>query len=101
MDYSAGLQIDRLPFPPIPPDQGVGVRVNVTGSYGAGCSTPAHFQSRKITDPCTPFQFGSVHPGGAHFAFADGSARFLSYSVDAYLPSLATRAGGEAVTLNE
>jgi prepilin-type N-terminal cleavage/methylation domain-containing protein/prepilin-type processing-associated H-X9-DG protein len=82
-------------------DAHLGVRVNVTGSYGAGCSTPAHFQSRKIIDPCTPFQFGSVHPGGAHFAFADGSARFLSYSVDPYLPALATRAGGESFTLPE
>jgi prepilin-type processing-associated H-X9-DG protein len=41
------------------------------------------------------FHFWSLHPGGAHFAFADGSARFLSYSADSVLPALATRAGGD------
>ncbi|MBY0229775.1 MAG: DUF1559 domain-containing protein, partial [Gemmataceae bacterium] len=40
------------------------------------------------------FRFWSPHPGGAHFAFADGGVRFLSYSAD-LLPALASRAGGE------
>lgn len=79
----------------------LGVRINHAGQYGAGCSTPAHFQARPIADACTPFQFGSVHSGGAHFAFADGSAKFLAYSIDPYLPALATRAGGEAFSLPE
>ena len=43
--------------------------------------------------------FWSVHPGGAHFAFADGSVRFLKYSADPILPALATRAGGESVAV--
>jgi prepilin-type processing-associated H-X9-DG protein len=42
-----------------------------------------------------------VHSGGAHFAFADGSARFFSFSADAILPALASRAGGEAVAVPE
>ena len=37
--------------------------------------------------------------GGANFAFADGSVRFLSYSADAVMPALSTRAGGEAVAV--
>lgn len=42
--------------------------------------------------------FGSQHTGGAQFALTDGSARFISESVDSVvLRSLATRAGGEVV----
>jgi prepilin-type processing-associated H-X9-DG protein len=43
--------------------------------------------------------FWSPHAGGANFLFADGSARFLSYSAAPLLPALATRNGGEAVTV--
>ncbi len=40
--------------------------------------------------------FSSFHPGGAQFAFADGSVHFLSASIDQQLlEGLATRAGGE------
>lgn len=49
-------------------------------------------------DPCGMFHFWSPHPGGANFAFADGSVRFLGYSADAVLPRLATRAGTDPVT---
>ena len=52
-----------------------------------------------MTDPCDSLHFWSPHPGGANFAFADGSVRFLSYSADTILPALATRAGGETVVL--
>ena len=45
------------------------------------------------------FQFWSLHPGGANFAFADGSVRFLPFAADSVLPALATRAGGEVATL--
>ncbi|MDY3558268.1 DUF1559 domain-containing protein [Gemmata sp. JC673] len=44
---------------------------------------------------CAVLQFWSLHDGGANFAFADGSVRFLSYSANNVLPALATRAGGE------
>lgn len=40
--------------------------------------------------------YGSEHPGGAMFAFADGSARLLSSHADAaVLTALSTRAGSE------
>jgi prepilin-type N-terminal cleavage/methylation domain-containing protein/prepilin-type processing-associated H-X9-DG protein len=48
-------------------------------------------------DECAQTHFWSLHPGGANFLMADGSARFLSYDANPILPALATRAGGEAV----
>ena len=60
---------------------------------------PYSFQSGKIADDCDLFHFWSLHTGGANFAFADGSVRFLSYAADSVLPALSTRAGGESVTL--
>ena len=41
--------------------------------------------------------FGSFHPGGANFAFADGSVQFMNESTSLYtLWAMASRAGGEA-----
>jgi prepilin-type processing-associated H-X9-DG protein len=50
-------------------------------------------------DPCGMFHFWSPHPGGANFALADGSVRFLRYSANDVLPALATRAGGETAAV--
>ena len=47
------------------------------------------------TPDCSLFQYWSLHQGGANFAFADGSVRFLAYSADPILGALASRAGGE------
>jgi prepilin-type N-terminal cleavage/methylation domain-containing protein/prepilin-type processing-associated H-X9-DG protein len=42
--------------------------------------------------------FGSGHPGGANFAFGDGSVRFLSEQTKLRtLQALSTRAGGEVI----
>jgi hypothetical protein len=52
-----------------------------------------------VREECDLFQFWSYHHGGANFLCADGSVHFLAYAADALLPALATRAGGEVVTL--
>jgi len=45
------------------------------------------------------YSFRSQHPGGAYFAFVDGTVRFLKESIAKNVyRSLATRAGGEVVS---
>ena len=56
--------------------------------------------ARSFSDPCGMFHFWSPHSGGANFALADGSVRFIRYSADPIMPALATRAGGETVALD-
>jgi prepilin-type processing-associated H-X9-DG protein len=57
---------------------------------------PYSFRVGSFQENCSRFHFWSPHTGGANFAFADGSVRFLRYSDD-ILPALATRTGGEVV----
>lgn len=58
---------------------------------------PFHFVSGSLGTYCDVLHYWSLHPGGANFAFCDGSVRFLAYSADPIMPALATRAGGESV----
>ncbi len=60
------------------------------------CGT-ARYGPGKLDNPCDRYHFWSLHRGGANFALADGSVRFLTYSADSIMPALATRAGGEVV----
>ena len=62
---------------------------------------PYHFNPGTSDNLCSMFHFWSQHPGGAHFAFADGSVQFFRYDIDPLLPALATRAGGESVALTD
>ena len=64
---------------------------------GATCPKVACFQLGNLKDACSLNHLWSFHPGGASFAFADGSVRFISYSSSQILLPLSTRAGGEAI----
>jgi prepilin-type N-terminal cleavage/methylation domain-containing protein/prepilin-type processing-associated H-X9-DG protein len=48
---------------------------------------------------CDTLHFWSHHPGGANFLFVDGAVHFLPYSARSMMRALATRAGGEVVSL--
>ena len=80
----------------------LGVRErNFSADYKACPPGPYKFVRGELKNPCDTFHYWSLHAGGANFAFADGSVRFLSYSADAILPALSTRAGGESVSPTE
>jgi prepilin-type N-terminal cleavage/methylation domain-containing protein/prepilin-type processing-associated H-X9-DG protein len=52
-----------------------------------------------VDNPCTR-AFGSNHANGTNFCLADGSVRFIQYSVDInMLGAMATIAGGEVINL--
>jgi prepilin-type N-terminal cleavage/methylation domain-containing protein/prepilin-type processing-associated H-X9-DG protein len=61
---------------------------------------PSYYQPGSVNDPDYKhaWHFWSGHSGGSHFLRADGSVRFLSYSVGRDLVrELATRKGGEVI----
>ncbi len=72
------------------------LQVTFPNGYGQ-CVGPIRFGPGRIENPCDNIHFWSLHSGGANFAFADGSVRFLAYTADPIMPALATRAGGEVV----
>lgn len=68
-----------------------------------GCGPgPFSYQAGHPLDPCAAFRFWSLHPGGANFAFADASVRFLPYgNYRGLLKALATRDGHEPTDLGD
>ena len=68
------------------------LRVTVGSACGPGAYS---FGPSSVIDPCGAFHFWSPHPGGANFAFADGSVRFLTYAGAPLMPALASKAGNE------
>lgn len=68
----------------------------------ATCAVPLNYWRQPettLSDWWENYSFASRHPGGGHFAMADGSARFMSESIDleAYR-ALGTIAGAEVAT---
>ncbi|VTS08232.1 DUF1559 domain-containing protein [Tuwongella immobilis] len=59
------------------------------------------FRPGKLVDPALEhsWHFWSLHPGGGNWLMVDGSVHYLTYGSAGLLPGLATRSGGEAVTL--
>jgi len=78
----------------------LGVREKNYWNNGGSCPPgPYDFGPGDFDDRCSVFHFWSPHHGGANFAFADGSVRFLRYSANPILPALATRNGGEGLAI--
>ena len=77
----------------------------ITGSL---CPTPATFGPGRHDNYCSVNSIWSPHRGGSNFAFADGSVRFLEYSITNPIPdlpsttllqALVTRDGDECVSV--
>jgi prepilin-type N-terminal cleavage/methylation domain-containing protein/prepilin-type processing-associated H-X9-DG protein len=69
---------------------------------GNPCPPPPYYFGgpSNVINPCSFNQLWSPHTGnGGNFAMADGSVRFITYSNASIMPALATRAGGEVVTI--
>ena len=65
------------------------------GHYKFDFSAPPTNRKTLLND----LHFGSLHPGGAHFSYADGHVVFLSDSIDfTVYQDLSTKAGGEVPT---
>lgn len=57
------------------------------------------FGAGRLDNPCDRYHFWSLHSGGGQFLFADGSARFFSYSSTSVIHNLASINGGEIVAI--
>ncbi len=73
--------------------------VETAGLPDDPCSGPFVFGPGRLDNPCDRYHFWGLHPGGANFLFADGGVRYLPYSARPLMASLATRSGGEVVSL--
>jgi len=102
-DYSGNSRVPSsgayvVPKLNSPPDR--------TGSVFAACFAtvvyPPDWINVQACQNFGQFAFHSLHPGGANFAIADGSVRFVKDSVNlATYRGLGTRAGGEIISADQ
>jgi prepilin-type N-terminal cleavage/methylation domain-containing protein len=71
-------------------------------SYDAGCTFPGVYKPGDLANPCNGDgnHFWSWHEDGGNWLLGDGSVRFLPYAVQPLTNALASRSGGEEVTLD-
>ena len=70
-----------------------------SGAYD--CPTgPQHWKPGNFNDFCDANHFWSPGVAGGNWLFGDGSVRTITYSASAIMPALATRNGGEVVSLD-
>lgn len=71
--------------------------INVLNPWKMPCPKRGYrFGPGDVSDPCSMFHYWSLHTSGAHFAFADGSTRFVSYASASVITKLATRSGQDS-----
>ena len=92
---SGAFVIPRLNAPP-----------DKTGAVWAACLGVSFFPPDWITNPAClnlgQYGFRSLHAGGANFAMADGSVKFIKNSINvSTYRSLATRAMGEVLSADQ
>ncbi len=85
--------------------------VQTTRPWWVGKSGSFYYTARNMTNPLNALEFrqttrndvsfGSEHPGGCHFAMADGSVQFVGENVELEtLMMLSSREGGEIADFN-
>ncbi|VTS02054.1 DUF1559 domain-containing protein [Tuwongella immobilis] len=97
--YMSFAHVASEPFLPINAVRGMPEGTSLGADYLACHPGPYAFTPGDTTSVCHAYHFWSMHPGGANFAFADSSVRFITYAANDIMPALATRAGGEVVQL--
>jgi prepilin-type processing-associated H-X9-DG protein len=83
---------------------GTRYRTWIRGCHNSTACSSARNVNIAINTPGIQFfddiAFGSMHPGGTHFALADGSVHFIAESINlGVYKSLASRDGGEVAAL--